>query len=48
MKVMLKMCIFCYTVNSCCWSHGIVSLRSLKEAREAKNLFGTKRGPVAN
>ena len=48
MKVMLKMCSLCHTVNSCCWSHGIVSIRSLKEAGEAKNLFGTKRGSGAN
>lgn len=48
MKVLLKMCSLCQAVNSCCWSHSIVSIRSLQEARETKNLFGTKRGSGAN
>ena len=44
-KVMVKMCSLCQVVNGCCWSHPIVSIRSLKEAREAKKLFGAQWGP---
>ena len=44
---MVKVCSLCQAVNGCCWSHPIVSIRSLKEAREAKKLFGTKWGPGA-